>query len=272
MRMHCIPKRTFPACAATHPAPPQNYTLLTILFRIIQDPTNPLLWTNRAMARLKLHNWEGVISDSEDSMRLLPVQFKANYYIAQAQLELGRPSDALEAALKAYEVCVKTNDKSLALVVTLVLRCKKEKWEKREKMRLREGKNLMNELVDMLEVEKRNMLVSEESESERLEIESLYEAKTVQLREIFGKADREFEKRVVPDYFIDDISFAIMHDPVVTKTGHSYERASIMEHLKRSATDPLTREPLKADDLKPNLGLKLAIEDWIANNGWAVDW
>lgn len=57
-----------------------------------------------------------------------------------------------------------------------------------------------------------------------------------------------------------------------TKTGQSYERASITEHLRRSPTDPLTREPLRVTDLRPNLGLKAACAEFLGQNGWAVDW
>lgn len=60
--------------------------------------------------------------------------------------------------------------------------------------------------------------------------------------------------------------------PKQTKTGKSYERASIMEHLRRSATDPLTREPLNPVELRPNLSLKEACNQFLDENGWAVDW
>ena len=76
----------------------------------------------------------------------------------------------------------------------------------------------------------------------------------------------------VPDYLIDHITFAIMHDPVVTKNGQSYDRSSILEHLRRSQTDPLTREPLRVEDLRPNLALKEACAQFLEENGWAVDW
>ena len=76
----------------------------------------------------------------------------------------------------------------------------------------------------------------------------------------------------VPDYLVDAISFTVMHDPVVTKTGNSYDRSTVMEHLKRSHTDPLTREPLRLDDIRPNLALKQVCEEFWENNGWAVDW
>jgi len=45
-----------------------------------------------------------------------------------------------------------------------------------------------------------------------------------------------------------------------------------MEHLRRSTTDPLTREPLGIDDLRPNLALREACEAFLEENGWAVDY
>lgn len=63
-----------------------------------------------------------------------------------------------------------------------------------------------------------------------------------------------------------------MLDPVVTMTGNSYDRTTILEHLRRSETDPLTREPLRREDLRPNLALKQASAEFLEANGWAVDW
>lgn len=63
-----------------------------------------------------------------------------------------------------------------------------------------------------------------------------------------------------------------MHDPVMTKTGQSYDRATMLQHLRHSETDPLTREYLTIADLRPNLALRQACEEFLENNGWAVDW
>jgi STIP1 homology and U-box containing protein 1 len=71
---------------------------------------------------------------------------------------------------------------------------------------------------------------------------------------------------------VDNITFAIMQDPVMTRTGRSYERSALVEHLSRSATDPITREPIRKDELLPNINLREACEDFISNNPWAVDW
>ena len=51
------------------------------------------------------------------------------------------------------------------------------------------------------------------------------------------------------------------------------ERATIVEHLKRNPTDPLSRAPLTVGDLRGNVGLKKACDEfWEANKGWAYDW
>ena len=71
---------------------------------------------------------------------------------------------------------------------------------------------------------------------------------------------------------IDNITFLFMHDPVITKRGQSYERSTIEAHLKTSPTDPLTRELLRKEDLRPNLALKQACAEFLEENGWAADW
>lgn len=95
------------------------------------------------------------------------------------------------------------------------------------------------------------------------------------LRSVFEAANpKHFAKREIPDHLIDMITFEPMHDPVMTKNGHSYERATIYEHLKRSSTDPLTREVLKKEELRSNFGLKAACDAFWESGAaeWIVDW
>lgn len=62
-------------------------------------------------------------------------------------------------------------------------------------------------------------------------------------------------------------------DPVITRTGHSYERSTLLEHLKNNPTDPLTREPLTAKELRPNVALRQVLEEfWKTAGTWAIDW
>ena len=44
----------------------------------------------------------------------------------------------------------------------------------------------------------------------------------------------------------------------------------ILEHLKKgSQFDPITREPLRPDQLVPNVNLRIAAHTWLSNHAWA---
>lgn len=63
-----------------------------------------------------------------------------------------------------------------------------------------------------------------------------------------------------------------MQDPVITPSGVSYERSSILKHLKASPFDPLTRESLSERQLTSNVALKNAAAEFMDKNGWAIDY
>ncbi|KAL8830544.1 MAG: hypothetical protein Q9191_001367 [Dirinaria sp. TL-2023a] len=252
---------------------------------ISKDPTEAKFFTNRAMTRLKLQSWDACIDDCIKAIELDSDNMKGYYYLAQAQLALHHPNEAMNSAVTAYHQCIKTGSSSTASVSALVLQAKKEKWEAKERARIRRRSDLLRELEDGLQqvalYERKNINARKEngelSESDAREEEDELEASTRhkldELRSVFAIADPEnMQKREVPDYLIDNISFTVMHDPVITKNGHSYDRSTVLDHLRRSKTDPLTREPLQIQDLRPNLALKEACENFLEENGWAVDW
>ncbi|KAI1185155.1 U-box domain-containing protein [Nemania serpens] len=240
---------------------------------IIADDTNPSLYTNRAMARIKLALFESASTDCYACLKLSGPNMKAYFILSQCLLAMHDVDGALENALLAYRLGSETGDKSLAHLTSQVLRCKKERWDEREKKRSREGQELENQLISLLQREQSENIALCTSEIERAEVIEESERKISLLRSTFEAARSASEKKQeVPDWVIDDISFGIMIDPVMTKTGKSYERASIMEALRRHPIDPLTREPLYPSELRPNLGLKQACEEFLDQNGWAVDW
>ncbi|EJD76554.1 hypothetical protein LOAG_16503 [Loa loa] len=77
------------------------------------------------------------------------------------------------------------------------------------------------------------------------------------LNNLFAQVDEKRRKREVPDYLCGKISFEMLRDPVITPSGITYDRADIKEHLQRVGHfDPVTRAPLTADQLIPNLAMK----------------
>lgn len=168
------------------------------------------------MARLKLGHWESVIADCQTCLGLAPQNMKAHYYLSQAQLSIGDFDSALTNALAAHKICATTNDKSLGAITNIVLRCKKDRWEDREKKRLRQERELEEEMLEMLARDRDVMLKVESDETERSIIEEEANEKMKALRNVFENArEQNLKRREVPDWAIDDISFAIMVDPVV---------------------------------------------------------
>lgn len=161
------------------------------------------------MTRIKLQSWEACIDDCIRSIELEQGNMKGYYYLAQAQLALRHPNEALTSALTAYDECLKTNNASTKNVIALVLQAKKEKWEAKERDRIRRRSELLRELEDGLgkvaEYEL-HMLSSriahgevDESEAaeEREGIEALSSQKIEELRNVFAIADpKNLQKRV----------------------------------------------------------------------------
>ena len=149
------------------------------------------------MTRLKLQSWDACINDCIKAIELERNNMKAYYYLAQAQLSLNHPNEALTSALTAYEKCIDSMSSSTTAVSTLVLQAKKQKWEAQERERIRRKSELLRELEDGLLKAKRTALqnlklqmldLSEEME-EKADIELSTRRKIEELRNVFAISD-----------------------------------------------------------------------------------
>ena len=70
----------------------------------------------------------------------------------QAQLELHHPNEALSSALTAYDLCSRSvhQTSSAFAISTFVLKCKKAKWELRERDRIWRRSELLKDLETKL--------------------------------------------------------------------------------------------------------------------------
>ncbi|KAI9841950.1 MAG: hypothetical protein M1837_000270 [Sclerophora amabilis] len=202
--------------------------------RITNDSSNSVLFNNRAFSRLRLRAWDSAIDDCLTSISLQP-NLKAYYYLAQAQLELHHPNEALSSALTAYEMCLQTpsgggiGSTNLTGISALILSAKREKWQRRERDRLRRRGELVVELEERLwaarETEvaaiQERVFAGELDDSDAREeieiVEELSRRKVEEVKDSFAIAHPDnIPRRDVPDYLIDNITFAIMHDPVIS--------------------------------------------------------
>lgn len=224
------------------------------------------------MTRFNLSSHDAAISDCESALAYDASSIKAHYYKSKCLLELGDVDTACTHARLAYESCRASDDKSLDMTMAHYLKCKNARWNIIEKRRKREAQDLEREVLGILEAETGREM-AQASEGEKPDIENEGRVRMERMKSIFERARAEDDKeREVPEWLVDDISFNVMVDPVMTHTGRSYERASIQAAINNNAIDPVTREPLAKGELVPNIGLKRACEWYLDNNGWAYDW
>ncbi|KIW61111.1 hypothetical protein PV05_01271 [Exophiala xenobiotica] len=252
--------------------------------------SDPKVFANRSLTPLKLQDWQGAESDARKAIELYGPKneaqaMKSHYYLAQALLPQRHVGEALSEAKHAYTTCLENKDSSAELIGQFILKAKQAQWQAKETARLRElnatqalVEDLLNQQLDRDKKDVEDRFARQEigETGRREEIEELEreaDERRSNIRKAFeNSANPDTVERVVPDWLIDPITFEVMHDPVVTSTGVSYERTSLHRHIKAHGCDPLTRQPLKMDQLIPNVALKNACSEFLDKNGWAVDW
>ncbi|KAJ5968938.1 hypothetical protein PENPOL_c003G08154 [Penicillium polonicum] len=256
---------------------------------IQKNPKDATFFTNRAITRIKLAKWADVEHDARAAIEIYglknPVALKSHYYLAQALLGLQRPQEAHDVASDAYQQSLAAKNAQTENLSRTVLRAKQQLWAARETSRVRELNETLGSVEALVEADVTRALAELQGRLERGEIGEIgfgedrkalqedAETKVRNLREAFRVASKgDIQERVVPDYLIDGITFEIMHDPVITPSGVSFDRLGITKYVEKSGVDPLTRAPISVHDLRNNYALKAACEEFLTNNGWAVDW
>ena len=59
------------------------------------------------------------------------------------------------------------------------------------------------------------------------------------------------------------IDFGMMTDPMITPTGHTFQRSAIERHLGQNQFDPIDRAPCTIQQLIPNLVMRDTVEGWL---------
>lgn len=214
-----------------------------------------------------------------------PTRLKSFHYLAQALLGQQQPQAAHDIAIDAYKASLVAKSAQTENLSKAVLRAKQQIWAVKETRRLRNMNDTLATVEGLIEADlqrtsnelRRQLDAGEVGEIGYVEdvkaLRADAEKNVYNVREAFRAASNgEIAERVVPDHLVDGITFEIMHDPVVTPSGTSFERLGIVKYIEQSGVDPLTRVKMTANDLRPNYALKAACEEFLEKNGWAVDW
>ncbi|OGM43160.1 putative U-box domain protein [Aspergillus bombycis] len=256
---------------------------------IHKNPREPTFFTNRALTRTRLEKWAGVEQDARAAISLYGPKsassLKSCWYLAQALLGLQRPQEAYEVAIDAYRASLAAKNVQTENLSKAVLRAKQQIWAHKEAARLREMNATLASVEALIESDLNRTLAELQGKLDREEIGQIgfvedqkalredAENHTQNVRDAFRIASNgDIQERVVPDYLVDGITFEIMHDPVITPSGTSFDRIGIQKYVEQAGVDPITRTTMTVNDLRPNYALKAACEEFLDKNGWAVDW
>uniref|UniRef100_A0A914L6I3 E3 ubiquitin-protein ligase CHIP n=1 Tax=Meloidogyne incognita TaxID=6306 RepID=A0A914L6I3_MELIC len=247
---------------------------------IIKDSTEPTYFTNRALCNLNLQRWESAAEDCRRALDLDRKNIKANYYLGKVYMQLGQYDEAAKVLTRAHEYEIKQRHSYGDEITQLLRQAKREKFRKEEEARINqeiELQSYLNLLIDDDVKNKIDILQVSSNGGESLddkieEIKTKADSSKAQLNDLFAQVDERRKRREIPDFLCGKISFELLRDPVITPSGITYDRNDILTHLHRVGHfDPVTRVPLTADQLIPNLAMREVVEHFEKENEWAVD-
>lgn len=255
---------------------------------IINDSSNPIYYQNRALCFYRLGKYEETEQDAKRAIELDSESMKGHYYLGLALTNLERLNSAENHLQKAYNLAIKDPklNGSAVHICEALLQCRKAKWEHDERQRIRRSNGMYEEISEFFdkkyETQKQAFTdsfqrgeIDRETYNDEIDfLEREQKEKTRDLWKIFeqdiAKDGKSLADRIPPpppDYLVDPISFNLFVDPVTTKSGRSYERSWLRQHMKTSQTDPFSRERITEADIYPNINLKNAAEDYMKNYG-----
>lgn len=232
---------------------------------IVLAPGRSTYYSNRALCHAKRDEWEKCRHDCGLALKFDALNAKASYMLGTSLMHLVSFDAAIEALETASTSAVKTKKpKAFQDDIDAELkRVKKNQWLYTQNQRVRCHEKMKTQLEVLFKTHARvdTRLGEEEADTLMAYVDHMATC-----------YEKDMYPGHVPDYLMCPISMEIMHDPVTTPNGVSYERRCLEEHVRRNgAVDPLTRKQLTLDMLRPNTSLKAAVQDFLEKNPWAFE-
>lgn len=232
-------------------------------------PNIPVYWTNRALCHRKRNDWARVEEDSRRAIQLDKKSVKGHYFLGLALLQRQEYTEGIRELEKALDLgrVADPNGYMVEEIWQELAKAKYIDWESAFVKRSWELQHL-KEACELALTEKHFRDVSQ-TEGFIDQAEAEHSKQLLALERVFRGAAEADMHTEVPDYLCCRITLDILRDPIITPSGHTYERAVILQHLQKSKSDPVTREPLHPSQLVPNLAIKEAVQAFLDKHGWA---
>lgn len=227
-------------------------------------PNSSTLYSNRARCLLQLGEFEAAMADAQRALEEDINNVKAHLLLGTALCELAKRSGdarqvdtAIVRLRKALGLCSSQNLRQLeGALTTRLLRAQKLKWHLE--------KGAFEEALAAAERELRA----------RIEGDGALDAE--QRRQLLGDLAASLDRRYavareIPVYLRCPLTGKLLADPVLLASGNSFERSAAAAHLQASGRDPLSGEQLSTRAMAPNLNLRQAVAQFLADNPWAFE-
>ncbi|CAN4098603.1 unnamed protein product [Withania somnifera] len=233
-------------------------------------PNVPIYWTNRALCHRRRNDWKRVEEDCRKAIQLDNNSVKAHYYLGLAFLQKEQYGEGVRELEKAIDLG-RGADPGRYIVEEIweeLAKAKYKEWEHESTRRSCELHTLKETCESALK--RKHVLDSSRIEGLKDENTTSLLKQLEGVGKVFMKAAADDTPTEVPDYLCCKITLDIFRDPVITPSGFTYERAVILDHLQKVGKfDPITRAPLFAFQLVPNLAIKEAVRAFLDRHGWA---
>ena len=264
--------------------------------KALEKSINSINYTNRALCYFKSQQWSMCIEDCRKAIELDPHSVKAYFFLGQSLLELGHFDEAIVHLKRAHELTKEMHENYGDEITRTIRNAKRRRWNYLEEKRIKQEVELQTYLSRLMIEDKQKQIakIVKENDQDEVEgatglsidqedlnklnesdknivkqIENDFQQRFDELNRLFNENDSRRRKREIPDYLCGKISFEIMHDPVITPSGITYDRYDIEQHLQRVGRfDPVTRTELTIDQLIPNLSMKEVVENFVSENEW----
>lgn len=236
---------------------------------ICLSPGVAVYHTNRALCYHKKEMWDAVVRDCDVVLTMDNRSVKAHYLMGTALIEQQKLHEGAEALHRSLQLCREHTVSYRDDILRALLSARKRIWEAscaEAEAALDGSEALVGQLVSA------HYAAAGDGGGAgpgRGAVEATLEEPMTMLRS-------RRTPRPVPDHYCCKISMELMLDPVTTPCGISYERACLRDHLSRlqargeAGFDPISRKPLqRIEQAVPNLALKEAISDFLAEHPWA---
>lgn len=218
---------------------------------ITLSPGWSVLYINRAMCARKREEWGRVAEDAARALELEKDLMKGHYLAGLAAGKTGQYERATQHLRKALEAAREANDSIKDEIWRELASARYSAWQAESTARRVAHGELRKQLAATL------------GSADPQSLPAGWE-------DLFRMASWQDTPTEAPSLFTCPLTMEIFRDPVVSPSGRSYERTALLEHLKKvGAFDPITRQPVREEQLVPNTSLRAAIELYLEEHPWA---